>query len=465
MFKIIFLKILLLGFFYSNSEDAKALTVNESSKQLAGQKNLNQGDRLAESIEEFLSAGEKFASQEKESANQEKKIADQKGKSISEQGTSSFDQENLNEIRMDESTISSDLPSYLPEAEKSKDIEAFWKSAFKLRAFSGRPTIDFTSGIEFYGKLRWKIVDFLSFYNEGLIIGRSGFIQSIYERVDRRSGLHLIESYFDLDTSFLTFRFGNIKQDFLEAPLLITDKTFSSLIQKLSFDLQDNVKLTIFLQEAITDNAVESIVREAQLNKWVPLFFTSSFFFDFNNVFDLNIKEKLTAFYMTNLSPAIAEGSLIYGNNIDYMESDSRFKYGFLGIYNSLNFQKILSNNWVIEIGGDIIYNFLASNTYNQGDRVYSSLYHNYEDFVELRLIGEYFANQSDTSVAYFNSELYGHNNREGFRLAFQSHFYSSGLTLGLSYTGSWPINEKGSAFKGFSSATAVFLKSNYVPI
>ena len=381
-----------------------------------------------------------------------------------QQEVSSFEQEELSEMDIDESIIESDFSSYLPDSQRIRGIEIFWKTAFKLRAFTDRSTTDAMVSTEIYGKLKWQVMDFLSFHNQSLIIGRSGFTQSIYERSDRRSGLHLIESYFDLETSFLTFRFGNIKQDFLKAPLLITDKTFPSLIQTISFDWQDKAKLSIFLQQAMTDNAVESIRREPQIIKGVPLFLTSSFFLALNDFMSLNIAENFTLFYMTNLSPAIADRSRIYGNTIDLMQSDSRFKFKFFGFYNSLNFHKKLLEGWIFETGGDIIYNFLAPDTYNQGDRFYSSLYHNYKDFVELNLIFEYFANQSDTSVAYFNSELYGHNNREGSRLIFQSHFYSSGLTLGLSWTRSWPINKNRSA-TGLANAVAFFLTSNYVPI
>ena len=441
MIKVFFFHFILVSCFCAIADNSPRLTVTEFSgkkttpKKVSGQ----------------------------ESKPSEKKMLIRK-KDLSSQEVSSFEQEELSEMEVDESIIESDLTSDFPDSQRTHGIEAFWKTVFKLRAFSDRSTTDAMVSTEIYGKLKWQVMDFLSFHNQSLIIGRSGFTSSIYERSDRRSGLHLVESYFDLETSFLTFRFGNVNQDFLKAPLLITDKTFPSLIQFISFDLQDKSKLAIFLQQAMTDNAVESVRRESQIIKGVPLFFTSSFFLDLNDFMGLNIAENFTLFYMTNLSPAIADQSRIYGNTIDFMKSDSRFRFKFFGFYNSLNFHKTLFGDWIFETGGDIIHNFSAPDTYNQGERLYSSLYHNYKGFAELKLTLEYFANQSDTSVAYFNSELYGHNNREGSRLIFQSHFYSSGLTLGLSWTRSWPINEERSA-TGFSSAIAFFLTSNYVPI
>ena len=396
---------------------------------------------------------------------------------FSEHNNSSSDQKDFNEIEMDESLIKFDFASYLPDSQNIGGIETFWKTGFEMKFFSERPiksailepeadgkiTTSAVLKTETAGKLKWQIVDFISFYGQALIIGRNGFEQSIHGE-ERRSGLHILEQYFDLKLPYLIFRFGAIKQDFLQAPLLITDKTFPSLIQEFSFDWQNKAKLTVFLQEAIMSNAGEITKRESQIIKGFPPFLTSSFFFDFDDFMEVDIKEKLTFFYMANLSPAIANRSRIYGNRIRGQRSDSQFEYKFLGFYNSLNVKKTLSDKWILEVGGDMIYNFLAPDAYNQGERLYSSLYHNYKDFIELKLTGEYFANQSDTSVAYFNSELYGHNNRVGGRFSLQSHFYSSGLTLGLSYIGSLPINGKGSPI-GFSSAFAFFLRSNYVSI
>ncbi len=392
--------------------------------------------------------------------------------------SSVVEREGLNEQEWN-TDLKFDSLYHQPVIEEDKDIDFFWKTVFKFKALSIREDrIDATVHVENYGKFEWQVEDFLSFYNEGLLLGRSGFVQSVYERGDRKSGFHPVDAYLDIKTSFVIFRFGMVKQDFLKAPLLVTDKTFPSMMQQFYFDW-DKSKLDIILQSAITNNPLESVTRGKKLNEWPTLFLTSSVFWDLQDIFNFNIKEKLTAFYITNLSSSIAEDSRRYGNSIT--EGRARFKYAFLGLYNSLSFQTALSDNWMFEIGGDFIHNFAGAVDYNkeetfafnldmrargnnQGERIYGSIYHNYKELMELKLTAEYFSNQSDSSVASFNSELYGHNNRVGGRVVFQSHFYNSGLTFGLSYTGSLPIDETRNQM-GFASAVSMFLKTNYLAI
>ena len=493
MITFIFLKILLFGF-CSTAETSTDLNIKESSvktnpiskKAFPVKKSLTSiqstsvvGEKNISEQKAFLVEREDAGEQsvpivEKESINEENTLtveedADVHNESVtekketSEQSKSSLNQEDPSETISSEEIIKSNLNSYSLDIRKNEDFAIFWKTAFKGNTFIGKRRKAFVAIVENYVKFKWQIIDSLSIYNEGLIMGRSGFSQSVYERRDRSSGFHPVESYFDMNISPLALKFGIVKQDFLKAPLLITDKAFISLIPQLSFDFQDKAKLDLIFQSAIANNASEFIQKQPQLNTLPPLFLTSSVFLDMKEALSLNIKEKLTAFYYTrNLSPATALASKFYGNSTnDGTQSNARFESGFLGLYNSLSVQKVLLKNWMFEIGGDFIHNFLASDKHNQGKKLYGSIYYNYRDFIEWNFIAEYFSNQADTSVAYFSSELYGHNNREGVRFALQSHFYNSGLTLGLSYVESRTINGP----PDHSYAVALFLKSNYVPI
>ena len=457
-----------------DTSDKKALSVEKESTLEQNTSDIERKSTDAKKaflIEEKPIFEQNVSDVEKESAKENKTSTAKKEEEaenpsaieeeVNEQNTSSSNQDNLSEMKPNED-IKSNLESFLTDVKKNEYITVSWKTAFKGKTFMSRLRTDFVAIAENYIKFNWQVTDFLSVYNEGLIMGRNGFSQSVYERSDRRSGFHLIESYFDMKISPLALKFGIVKQDFLKAPLLITDKPFTSLIQQLSFDLGNKAKLALVFQEAITNNAMEFIRKEPNLNKWPPLFLTSSLFLDLKDILSLNIKEKLTAFHYRNLSSSVAYASKFYGNNTNKgSESDSQFEYDFLGLYNSLKLQKTLSKNWMIEVGGDFIHNFFAPETYNQGGKLQGSIYHNYKDFTELNFSAEYFFNQPDSSVAYFNSELYGHNDREGVRFVLQSHFYSSGLTFGLSYVESRTI--KGSP--DHSYAVTVFLKSNYVSI
>ena len=346
---------------------------------------------------------------------------------------------------------------------ENKKFKAFWKSHFKIYTVTERSSEDTVLSTEIYTKINWNLLDSLSIGIEGLVIGRNGFTQSIYDRPDRRNGFHFIEGLFKWRIlPYLEIKFGNIKQDFLEAPLLITDKTFPSVIGTLYLYDSDSLKLSMILQQAIPSNATGSIKRESQIIE-TPYFITASLFLNQNNSF-FNLKNKLTTFYFSNLSSAIANQGKIYGNTIDFIQSESKFKYRFTGIYNKVNLQIPFSGQWYGEIGGDVIYNLKAPDTYNQGERIYGSFYYDFYDFIEIKFSGEYFANQSDTSVSYYNSEIHGHNNSVGFGLNVQSYFYNSSLRVKLSYIHNRPINPERSTI-GNSNSFIFLVGTNYVSI
>jgi len=371
--------------------------------------------------------------------------------------------ETLESVQQTQSTILQDQTL----VSSKEDIEAFWKTYFKANLFTDRSTTNSILSTEIYGKINWEFLKSFSFHTQGLMIGRNGFTQSIYDRIDRKNGLYLLEGYFNIILSpIFSIKFGSIKQDFLNAPLVITDKTFPSLIQNIDIKVSDRVNLSLIFQQSIPDNASEAVKRETQVVKWTPLFLTSSALLDINSIstWDISLKETLTGFYFTNLSAAVAELGRIRGNTIDLMASDSQFKYKFLIIHNNINLKVPVQKRWILEFGGDMLYNVLAPDTFNQGERIYASLYHNYKNFLEIKISGEYFANQSDTSVAYYNSEIYGHNNRVGGLLKLQTHLYNSGITLGMTYVHSQPINPQKSSV-GVANSFSIFLGTNYVSI
>ena len=352
-------------------------------------------------------------------------------------------------------------------AAAQKTVEAFWKADVEASGFSDRSTTNQVLTTSIYGKINWRFLDSLSIHAKGLIIGRNGFTQSIYDRADRRGGFHFLEGFFDISLlPFLSVKLGNIQQDFLHAPLLMTDKTFPSAQEAFSFELSEDFRLSLVFQQAIPDNARESARRSAQIIRGAPLFLTSSVFAEWDSVsrHNLFLKESLTFFYYTKLSPAVADQSNLYGNTIVHTGSESRFRYKYFGLYSHFSLQAPFASSWIGELGLDVLYNFMAPDTFNQGEKLSGSLYYDYNSFMEIQMALEYFASQSDASVAYYNSSLYGRNNRKGGLLRAQAHLYDSGLTFGAVYVYSRPINHDRSSV-GTSHAFSLSLGTNYVPI
>ena len=354
------------------------------------------------------------------------------------------------------------LPYEFMEIPEKSDFSSFWKAVFKTRFFGANYKLNAIFSSELYGKLKWDIMDHVSFQAKGLVIARNGFTSAIYERGDREGGrLYFLEGFFKLRVSPQFFlQMGTLQQSFLNAPLLITDTTFPSILGVLSIN-NPYGDLSLLFQSAIPDNA-ESVNRESQIGG-IPLFLTSSVLFHTPKFFfDSDIKEIFTVFYFYSLPNDVAQKSRVYGNTIVGTGLGSSFEYGFLGIHNNVSIKRSLTDFWIIELGYEFLYNFKAENFYNEGTRLYSSVYHNYKNFMELRFKAELFANQSDSSVAYYNSEIYGHNDRQGFLASLQSHLYRSGLTIETAFVYSQPINKGG---LGPAYSFTFSLMTNYVAI
>ena len=371
-------------------------------------------------------------------------------------------------------SLQEEAPSSLFDLTEESGLEAEWKIASGLNMFfeTGKSVVresrlPFEMGV--HGRFKWEFSDFLSIHAEGLVLARRGFQQSFLEREDLKDGVNFSNFYYKIKTplklfaSPLIFQFGIINQEFLKAPFLLTDTSFTGLLAKSVFSFNENSRLSFFLQGAIPYNAEHLFVRPDQLNKAWPFFLSSSGFLDWDDLWGFKIGESLTFFYMDNLTPEIADKSQTYGNTVDSFDASSRFEYGFAGLYNSFSLSRKFLNRWIVGIKWDHISNFLAPKDSNMGDKIQASLYHDYRDFMELGLAVEYFRNESDSSVAYFSSENYGHNNRRGIRLKLQSHLYSSGLTFQAIYTYMNPIQKK--TWMGRINSFSLILKSNYASI
>ena len=395
---------------------------------------------------------------------QAEELATEKGLKFEEESAIDFNalRESAEDLFPAEGLMS---PSSLDEEEEEiKNFSAFWKAAFKGQSFGADYRLNAIFITEFYGKLQWNILDTISVNAKALFISRNGFTSSIYERGDRKDGrLYFLEGF--LKWNFLPHFFvkmGTIQQSFLNAPLLITDTSFPSIIGGWAMQNQ-YADFSVLLQSAIPDNA-ESVNRPNQLGG-VPLFLTSSVLLHSSNVFfQSDIKEIFSLYYYHNLSSDVADNSKIYGNTIIGLGESSAFDHGFFGLHNNINFKRPLSDLWIMELGWEFLYNFKAPALYNEGTRFYSSFYHNYKNFMELRLKGEVFANQADTSVAYYNSEIYGHNDRLGVLASIQSHLYQSGLTLEASFVYSQPINNKAGSL-GPAYSITLSMMTNYLAI
>ena len=318
-----------------------------------------------------------------------------------------------------------------------------------------------------YGQVYWKLSESLFIYHEALLLGRHGSIQSVYPREYKKPGYNPLEFFLEYDySSHLEFKFGSLKQSFLSAPLLITDKTFPGFRETISFSLLEEVTSQLLFQQTIPHNIDDGTEYFSQLT-YTPFFFTGSLFLETKplpKLFNSIIEDKLTAFYFTPLPPAVAKIGEIEGNSIAGYGSAVELNFQFVGIHNNIHWQFPIKDSWVIELGWDYLHNFGAPSAYNKGGRFYASVYYDLFGLMELKATGELFGNQSDSSVAFYNDWKYGHNNRQGVGVEFQGHFYQSGLTIGARYMQTRPI-EMGRTSLGEGHYISIYIETGYLTI
>ena len=87
--------------------------------------------------------------------------------------------------------------------------------------------------------------------------------------------------------------------------------------------------------------------------------------------------------------------------------------------------------------------------------------------FVKLYSRFEYFYNNSDSAPAYFNSEIYGHNDRKGFLMELKSFFPKGNFELGFRYVLSDSIQQNviNSSLGERQHSFMLFVSSRYLSI
>ena len=360
-----------------------------------------------------------------------------------------------------------DSPSYF---DKSGEVFTFsGKVSFDPYMARSRSWNDILFRTKLYGKVYWSLFDNLSVQTEGLLLGRKGSIQSVYGKDYQREGFNFLEFFFNYNyNARFEMKFGILNQDFLKAPLLMTDRTFPALQESLSFSLSENITGRFVFQQAVPNNADDDVKRASQLTAFPPLFFTGSAFLKTEShprLFNSNVEGGVTFFYFTKLPPSVADQKgRIYGNSILNYGSDAGFLFGFYGMHSALSWRAPFNDFWAMELTWDYLHNFGADPGFNKGGRYRLSLYHNFFNLMEFKVTAELFGNQSDSSVAFYNSEIYGHNNRQGAGATLQGHFYQSGVTVGARYLYGKPIEERRTSLEG-SHYFSVYIRTSYVSV
>ncbi len=218
---------------------------------------------------------------------------------------------------------------------------------------------------------------------------------------------------------YLTFSAGSLNQGFLNAPLLISGRSFPGLKQELAIK-NKKYELGLLAQQLIPTSTVFNDERTEE--EELPTFLTGTLFaeYNFNNPFTklptakLNAHVALSYFKFSDLPSITADRGGLYGHTgADVgIGPNSRFLYEFAGYLFEPKVSILDKNNYDLTIGGYWADNVEAI----QNDRI-QSMYVEAEKVISNYTVGmrvENFFKDSEASPAVYSSAHYGGNNREG---------------------------------------------------
>lgn len=267
----------------------------------------------------------------------------------------------------------------------------------------------------------------------------SGTTQSLYRELDQNNGFFIREAYADYRPfSFLRLKAGAISQKYLNAPLLVSQRSFPAIVEKL-YIKRENTSIILSAQQAIPTS---SSFDQERSDKEPQASFQTQTLEGRIILGNLKMKGFITNYQFKNLPSKVAFESSIFGNTVpdnDVGFSNFVFDYAgqVLGAEANLKFG-------AYEYGAGVqqIENKKAIEKFNTGRLGFiRALIPLGDDELEAKF--ERFFNESDSSVAYYNSALYGHNNRVGYSAFAKYSFRNRGFSINLGYVNSDVINQK----------------------
>lgn len=227
---------------------------------------------------------------------------------------------------------------------------------------------------------------------------------------------YVSKAYFEYNFfSKASLEVGAINQEIYHSPIFLEYLAFVGARERFQFNLL-GIDFEIFAQQAIPNNQQLS-ERVSIIEKGTPMFYAETLQagVDLDN---LRILMAYTHFMFKNIPSKIAYQSRYLGNTATVGNEDSAtFVYDYQG-HNSALMLSYRSPNFLVELQGQYLHNNYAPNS--KADAYFAGLY-----FGKPTLFAhiERYIIENDATIAYFNSGLYGHTNRDGHAIGFTMLF------------------------------------------
>jgi hypothetical protein len=225
----------------------------------------------------------------------------------------------------------------------------------------------------------------------------------------------------------LTLSIGALDQEKWKSPLFLTETPFLGAEEKLSLKWGE-YQIYIKALQSIPQNQNLSD-RAGNVNEGTPTFFAESLGIRLGGDI-LSFKVEGTQYSFSELGHGVAHQSGLLGNSTSGNQDNARFLYRFQGYNLSTELEIHGGDIWGLLFSGHYTFNDKAPNNRNAAYLAHGGML-----FGVLELFVESFENQSDASIAYYNSKTYGHNNRQGQSLGLKWGGDSEKMKVSLRYT------------------------------
>ena len=264
----------------------------------------------------------------------------------------------------------------------------------------------------------------------------------------------------DAHFSYKPFEFfkvsaGAINQRGYNSPLLMTSSAWLSAQERFNLLLSERFELFFRAQQAIPNNLNLTQRIGIVEDDGTPSFFMQSV--GLNLLSDLlSASLELGKWGFDNQSTQSAFQSQFLGNSIGGgSPNDSEFLYKYSGYNLSAKLGFTPSQSFGIELKAQYLYNDKAPEKRNRGFFTRGTLI-----LSEWRPSLLLFKNESDSSVGFYNSAIFSHNNHEGYGIGLDYHAPKGEIKASIDYIDSSPIQ-----FNNFQSDTEKVRFSISLPV
>lgn len=207
---------------------------------------------------------------------------------------------------------------------------------------------------------------------------------------------------------FINIEAGAINQGHYNSPLLVSSSAFMGASEQVKLKFLESYSVSLKSQQAIPNNK-NLADRVGNVHEGTPRLDIHSATIELGgDVLSTSLTYSL--FKFSNLSSGVAYQSGFVGNSIFAGgTNNSRFAYDFEGSNIAGNFKWNYDGLFNLGANFQYLYNDKAPDSRNSGLLI--------KGFLEYSNFGvsfSHFKNESDSSPAYYNSGMYGHNNKEG---------------------------------------------------